>query len=91
MESTGLLMLEGWRQMLGLPSLPEKYLRQILWSRKVADMKFDVKFHDRGKVADMKFDVKFRDLGESREIFHKMWRQYLGLVCPSRATIRDRL
>ena len=45
------------------------------------------KFCDRGKVADMKFDVKFRDLGESREIFHEIWRQYLGLICPSRATI----
>ena len=40
-----------------------------------------------GEVADMKFYVKFRHLGESREIFHEIWRQYLGLVCPSRATI----
>ena len=49
-------------------------------------MKFDVKFRDRGKVADIKFDVKFRDSGKSRELFHEIWRQYLGIVCPSRAT-----
>ena len=82
---------EIWRQ---IPSVPL-----------VADMKFYVKFCDLGKsrseycrqisrlgkkVADMKFDVKFREFGGKSWIFHEIWRQYLGPVCPSRATITNR-
>ena len=58
--TTGLTLecrLETWRQMLGLPSLLEKYSRQILWPRKVADMKFDVKFRDRGKVVKCSMNI----------------------------------
>ena len=50
--------VRGWRQMLGLPSSLEKYSRQILWPEYCCKISRLEK-----KVADMKFDVKFREFG----------------------------
>ena len=60
--------------MLGLPSLLEKYSRQILWPRE----------SPRHEIC-----VKILLLGESCEIFHEYWHHYLSIWCPSRATTHN--